>query len=74
MLPFDGKTIMCVQRNLLIISHRIVRVSKETLSGLLYRGVFDVIAAWQQGVWSIMAEYPTKGEKTIQMLEISARM
>ena len=25
------------------------------LCGLLYRGIFDVITAWQQGVWSIMA-------------------
>ena len=56
MLPSDGKTIICVQRNLLCISHRIVHVPRETLSGLLHiRGIFDVITAWQQGVWSIMA-------------------
>ena len=56
MLPSDGKIIICVQRNLLFISHRIVHVPRETLSGLLHiRGIFDVITAWQQGVWSIMA-------------------
>ena len=32
MLPSDGKTIICVQRNLLFISHRIVHVPRETLS------------------------------------------
>ena len=57
MLPSDGKIIICVQRNLLFISHRIVHVPRETLSGLLHiRGIFDVITAWQQGVWSIMAD------------------
>ena len=56
MLPSDGKIIICVQRNLLFISHRIVHVPRETLSGLLHiRGIFDVITTWQQGVWSIMA-------------------
>ena len=46
---------MCI-KNLLFISHRIVHVPRETLSGLLHiRGIFDVITAWQQGVWSIMA-------------------
>ena len=55
MLLFDGKTIICVLRNLLFISHRIVHLPRETLSGLLYRGIFDVITVWQQGVWSIMA-------------------
>ena len=56
MLPSDGKIVICVQRNLLFISHRIVDVPRETLSGLLHiRGIFDVITAWQQGVWSIMA-------------------
>ena len=58
MRPFDGKIIICVKRNLLFISHRIVHVPRETLSGLLHvhiRGIFDVITAWQQGVWSIMA-------------------
>ena len=56
MLPSDGKIITCVQRNLLSISHRIVHVPRETLSGLLHiRGIFDVITAWQQGAWSIMA-------------------
>ena len=56
MLPSDGKIIICVQRNLLFISHRIVHVPRETISGLLHiRGIFDVITAWQQGVWSIMA-------------------
>ena len=56
MLPSDGKIIICVQRNLLFISHRIVHVPRETLSRLLHiRGTFDVITAWQQGVWSIMA-------------------
>ena len=53
MLPSDGKIIT---RNLLSISHRIVHVPRETLSGLLHiRGIFDVITAWQQGVLSIMA-------------------
>ena len=33
MLSFDGKTIICVQRNLLIISHRIAHVPREALSG-----------------------------------------
>ena len=29
---------------------------RETLSGLLHiRGIFDVITAWQQSVWSTMA-------------------
>ena len=47
---------MCIIRNLLFISHRIVHLPRETLSGLLHiRGIFDVITAWQQGVWSIMA-------------------
>ena len=56
MLPSDGKIIICVQRNLLLISHRIVHVPMETLNGLLHiRGIFDVITAWQQDVWSIMA-------------------
>ena len=45
---------MCI-KNLLIIFHIILDVPRETLSGLLYRGIFDVIIAWQQGVWSIMA-------------------
>ena len=41
---------------MLFISHRIVHLPRETLSGLLHiRGIFDVITAWQQGVWSIMA-------------------
>ena len=56
MLPSDGKIIICVQRNLLFISYRILHVPRETLSGLLHiRGIFDVITASQQGVWSIMA-------------------
>ena len=56
MLPSDGKIIISVQRNLLFISHRIIHVPRETLSGLLHiRGMFNVITAWQQGVWSIMA-------------------
>ena len=56
MLPSDGKIIICVQRNLLFISQRIVHVPRETLSGLPHiRGMFDVITAWQLGVWSIMA-------------------
>ena len=56
MLSSDGKIIICVQRNLLFIFQRIVHVPRETLSGLLHiRRIFDVITAWQQGVWSIMA-------------------
>ena len=35
--------------------HTIVHMSRETLSGLLYRGIF-VIKAWKQGVWSIVAD------------------
>ena len=56
MLPSDGKIIICVQRKLLFIYHRIVHVPRETLIRLLHiRGIFNVITAWQQGVWSIMA-------------------
>ena len=56
MLPSDGKIIICVYRNLLFISHRIVHVPRETLSGLLHiKGIFNVITGWQQGVWSIIA-------------------
>ena len=64
MLPSDGKIITCVQRNLLSISHRIVHVPRETLSGLLHiRGIVDVITAWQQGVWSIMADIQNKSKQ-----------
>ena len=44
MLPSDGKTVMCIKKpgNL---SHRIVHVPREALSGLRYRGIFDVITA-----------------------------
>ena len=64
MLPSDGKIITCVQRNLLSISHIIVHVPRETLSGLLHiRGIFDVITAWQQGVWSIMADIQNKSKQ-----------
>ena len=46
MLPSYGNIIICVQRNLLFISHRIVHVPREALSGLLHiRGIFDVITA-----------------------------
>ena len=56
MPPSDGKIIICVQRNLSFISHRILHVPRETLSGLLHiRGISDVITTWQQSVWSIMA-------------------
>ena len=46
---------MCIKKPV-IISHRILRLPRETLSGLLHiRRISDVITAWQQSVWSIMA-------------------
>ena len=45
---------MCIKKPV-IHSHKSVHLPRETLSGLLSRGIFDVITAWQQGVWSYMA-------------------
>ena len=56
MLPSDGKIIMCTKKPVIHFSQNSVHVPRETLSGLLHiRGIFDVITAWQQGVWSTMA-------------------
>ena len=53
MLSFDGKTDMCIKKDVTHFLQNCTCVKRNPQWAS--RGIFDVITAWQQGVWSTMA-------------------
>ena len=46
---------MCIKKPVVHFSQNCTRAKRNSHWVLHIRGIFDVIIAWQQGVWSIMA-------------------